>query len=762
MNRTQLQKRLLLAAVTLLGGALAALWVALPNHDLSVLLRPDEWDARDADVVLASLPHGERAPSLEAGTQVLAGRYAVDYTMSLTAPSATGPHTGEMALQGTLEIAAAKERGWFVGRVVAPKVTADATLVPLMGTRADAPGAGFELPFAARLDDDGAIVELRHAKAAPMGARNLIKGLLHASQIVRTEDDVAHAEWTVVEPGADEDIEASYSLRENQLTKTWHSKQLGGERKAAMTAIGKVDMSLAAHTVRDVTWSLHVHANLGMGMGDANYDGEVRAELRWLGQSQGDWARGVDVLGLEVGLGKLRVRAPRPVIAVAPGATADGLIAAASAAAAKRDNNARRKAMQQLATLVKREPALAKTLAARLRAPLPGDDRRTLVEALASSDTVAGREELAGIMDDDVVEGELRADVATVTTFMPRPGDKLLASLRRQSEQAGLSRLGSAALFALAGQARLQADRDPARTAQMNAELLKRAQAKLTLSPTAIVHAPPVAPAGQGMAPEPQGAAGPGSQQAGETWQKGDDLDTLKGDDGTVTPGPTGTGGALPTAIPTNATFAEQLAWLEAVGTIGGPEVLKLVKPWLKHPNHQVRMTATFALRFAHTGAARIELVNQMALDKDGWVRRAAVMATRYHAMAPFLQPVQRALKEDVHPNVRLAAAYNLAMWAHEAPTLMSYVREAANREPKPLVARAMRDLEPMLIRDTPDGSVTMEPVLPHGAHPPSVPHGVQLVARQAPETAATQEGALSQDTQAKSGAPKGAQAGGQ
>ncbi len=737
-------RRSLVAALLATVGLIAALW-------LTVFVADDTSTApTDAATLLAGLPHGEavragKSGAVAASSSPLAGRYQLTYSMTMSAPTAHGQASGEMALKAELQVAAAAQPGWYVGRLLQPKVTADPQLASAMGASVAEPGAGFEVPFALKLDEDGAITAMRHGAEAPSGVRHLLSGLLRALQVVRTREDVDHAGWTLTEPGPDGDREVSYQTKGDALQKDWRVSQLGkgDAKRAPMEAVGAVHMQLAGGTIRDATYALTVDADLGMGLGEARYKGTVNAALKRLGVASAAWAQQLDLDSLEAGLGAKRVHAPRPRIAVAEGATVASLVHAASSAAVQRDRGVRRSAMQQLATLIQRDPSRARQVADLIRSPQPGVERRTLVEALASSNTAAAKAEMSALIEDTDLDPESRADVATVTTFMTQPGAPLIASLTKQLGDAGYSRLGTASLWALAGQARQQADRDAALAASLSTKL--RGQAAATLGPAAAL-LPTKPPESAGLAKF--GAFKAEALKAGATTLapvatgQGADVGDL-GASGGGTVGPTGLGGTPPPSPGALATRGQIDAWLEALGTIGGPEVLPLIRPWLNHPYHQVRMTAVFALRFVQTSAARIEIVNRMALDPDGWVRRSAVMAARYHPVAPFLAPVSRALKEDMHPNVRLAAAYNLAVWAHEAPPLMALVRTAAQREPKPLVARAMRDLEPMLLRDAPDGTVTMEPVLLGGKHIDSVPSGVALVPRQAPKSAATEEGAL-------------------
>ncbi|MCO4762118.1 MAG: hypothetical protein KC502_11475 [Myxococcales bacterium] len=703
-----------------------------------------------------ALSPSRRSAATRRDKSPLAGRYALTYRMTMSAPTARGQASGEMSIAAELEIAAGPKAGWLVGRLVQPLVKADPRLAGQMGTSASQPGAGFDAAFALQFDEDGAITELRHGAKAPSGARSLLSGLLRGLQVVRTEDDVGSKRWQLVEPGPDGDRDVTFVLDGAKLTKTWRVSELGSVEgaRAPMNADGTVRMVFARGFMAHATYDLNVDADLSMGAGKARYVGGVRASLKRIGVASADWAASVDLDMLERGLGAKRIQAPRPKIVVTKGATVASLVQAASSAASQRNSRVRRSAMQQIATLIQQNPARAAVVAELVRHPKPGIERRTLVEALASSNTAAAKAEMSSLIDDPEVDPEARADVATVTTFMTHPGPKILKSLEQQLSGAGRSRLGTASLWALAGQARMQADRNADLSAKLSAMLLTRANA--TLGPaaapllkeddTAVTDKKPAFGAFRSRAM----AAGAKTLEPVSTGTK-PGMGGLGEDDPTVGPG--GSGKKAP-ALSDDATRGQVDAWLDALGTIGGEQVLPLIKPFLHHPYHQIRMTAVFALRFVHTSAGRIEIVNRMALDSDGWVRRSAVMAARYQPMGPFLQPVQRALREDIHPNVRLAAAYNLAVWAHKAPTLMAHVRKAADREPKALVARAMRDLEPMLLRDAPDGTVTMEPVLPGGKHAPSVPGGVVLVDRKVPKTAATAEGALNQGGQSAGDAP--------
>ncbi len=587
-----------------------------------------------------------------------------------------------------------------------------------------------------------------------MGARHLVAGLLYGLQLVQPALEVGKASWTVREPDVDGKVEARYDLRTGGLNKSWFSKGIGTEvakeDKSHVSSQGRCESELADGRIQRALYNLEVRADLGLGAAEARYDGDVKATLQREADVAGDWAKGIDLAALEIGLGARRLQAPRPIVNVRDGASVGSLIAAASAASAKEDSKARRAARQELAVMIQRKPALARDVAQILRQDRPDVERRSLIEALASSDTAEAKAEMASIINDASLQTSLRADVATGTTFMPRPGEGLLNSLRSQSEQAGVSRLGTASLYALSGQARMQPEALLA--ARLSAELQARALIALSEAGAAL-EAKTVAnkqseESAKGKLPLQAPVAVAAEAVAVDA--------PVGGVKAPVTGIEVGKGGPLPAAPAKTVTAGQAIAWLDAVGTLGGDAVRVLITPWHHHPEHQVRMTAAFALRFVHTLEGRQKLVDILNHDPDGWVRRSAVMAMRFHPMAPFIDPVKRALKEDVHPNVRLAAAYNLSVWSTEAPALIEAVRAAAKREPKEFVQRAMEDLEPMLFRDPAGGGPpTMEPMLHGGKHTPSVPEGVVLVERQVGPSAATEEGKLT-SAQVEGSAPTG------
>ncbi len=715
---------------------------------------------QDAAGAQLSDDHAKGQSRAAAMLKRLGGRYRLDYQMSLQAPSSLGPADAKVDLQAALEVAAGQDARWLVGRLVDVELKADPRLLVVMGIDeggdAKTASASFSHPFALLVDGDGAIVELRHDARASVGSRHLVAGLLYGLQLVQPELEVGKAAWTVREPDTDGKVEARYALRAGGLDKSWFSKGIGTELaqedKSHVSSQGRCESDLRDGRIQRATYQLEVRADLGLGVGEARYDGDVKAKLEREADIAGDWARGIDLAALESGLGARRLQAPQPILNVRDGATVGSLIAAASAASAKQDSKARRAAKQELALMIQRQPALAREVAQILREDRVDVERRSLIEALASSDTAEAKAEMAAMIDDATLNTSLRADVATGTTFMPRPGEGLLNSLRGQSEQAGLSRLGTASLYALSGQARMQPD--VALAAQLSAELQTRALIALGEA---------------GAALEAQTLANKRKEEATKGKLPLQAPVALAGEDvaeesAVVVTAPVvglqpGKGGALPAAPAKTVSPGQAIAWLDAVGTLGGDAVRLLIAPWHHHPEHQVRMTAAFALRFVHTLEGRQKLVDILNHDPDGWVRRSAVMAMRFHPMAPFIEPVKRALKEDVHANVRLAAAYNLSVWSTEAPALIEAVRAAAKREPKEFVQRAMEDLEPMLFRDPPGGGPsTMEPMLHGGKHTPSVPEGVVLVERQVGPSAATAEGELT-SAQVEGSAPAGAAA---
>ncbi|MCB9740879.1 MAG: HEAT repeat domain-containing protein [Deltaproteobacteria bacterium] len=707
-------------------GAVAALWPNDPSASARIEAETAvaERAARSDFARAVAKVHGGLA-----GTRLMAGRHGLVYRMSMEAPDPSGRMSAaELRLEGELSLAGAREDGWRVGRLNVGKLDADPRMHALLGVEQQAPAAEFGEVFALKVDEDGAISELRHDPTASVGTRNLVSGLMHAVQIVQTPDDVGQAAWSLREPDTDGEVEASYALSEGKITKRWERSSLGGAGAAhegngdiQLSAKGTATLLLqgegAAMQVSSAEHALDVEADLGMGGAELRYRGEVRASLNRLGDVSALWALTVDVNGMEKGLGATKLRAPRPRIEVAEGATVYGLAMAASAAG-KDKGQLRRQIRQQLSVLIARDPAHAKETAEMLRRGGADVDRRTLIEALAASDSPAAKAEMASIIDDDSLDGDLRADVATGTTFMPRPGSKLLASLETQSQHAGASRIATSALWALAAQADLQQKYDAALAERLQADVLKRSEAVLGAT-------------GEKLLAEHAAKMGEAPPVADKV-----DPDTLPDD-------PPAAADPLAARPGVEATSQQAQAFLDALGNLGSPKAFKLIRPWTYHPNHQVRMTAAMALRSVQTSEARTLIIDIMARDSDGWVRRAAVMAAAYHPPAVMADPVKRALKEDAHANVRLAAAYNLAFWSYQNPKMITYVREAAEREPKPFVARAMRDLEPMLFRDTEGGAVTMEPMLHGGKHIPSVPEGVIEVARQAEKTAATPEGAL-------------------
>lgn len=286
--------RWLAAGAGLLGlGAVIGFWPDEPTAGARV-----EQDAaaasRGGDAASAALGARRRGPL--AGAQLMAGRHALDYSMAMEAPDQTGRSVrAELRPAGELSLSELRADGWRIGRLTVAQLSADERISGMLGVQGAVTPAALAETFALRVDEDGAIAELRHDAAAPVGSRNLVSGLMHAVQVVQTEEDVDEAAWDVREPDTDGQVDATYRKLGDRIEKRWKRDRLAGTGTGAdgnggvtMLAAGSTDLTLERTAgvlrVERAQHSLDVDADLGMGGAPVHYRGEVRASLRRAGR----------------------------------------------------------------------------------------------------------------------------------------------------------------------------------------------------------------------------------------------------------------------------------------------------------------------------------------------------------------------------------------------------------------------------------------------------------------------------------------------
>ena len=135
-----------------------------------------------------------------------------------------------------------------------------------------------------------------------------------------------------------------------------------------------------------------------------------------------------------------------------------------------------------------------------------------------------------------------------------------------------------------------------------------------------------------------------------------------------------------------------KIEFLRALGNLGTPECLPLVRVGLADESEMVRSAAADGLRFQDPAVVKIDLDKGMR-DTSANVRYSVLHAARLLGPAATLDLVKTALYFDKSEWVRLAAVYTVGAWSQVAPALLHVLTDAAPHEKSEKVRVAIRNM---------------------------------------------------------------------
>jgi len=553
--------------------------------------------------------HGARGttlgttPGLTSGAMASSsatGRWQLHYALDFVGPDPSGAErSARLVLDAILELAPTAD-GWQAGRLSGAVVAVDPALVAQLGLDAGDVARDFERAFMSRLDGAHAIAEQRFAPGTPSGVQNLVATLTAGLQVVARPAD-ARA-WTADETGPDGPYVARYTADATRIDKTWHREEgrAPSDPSAAAPVVADGHVVLE-HDARGglarADYRLALRADLSLQEAVAlRYRADVVATLRAIDGGDADWASALSA-------GAFVPRAPldapasaqtaRPAPTESTATRPAAMVLADSRAAHDRgDWRARRAAMHELTEVMREDDGAVDEVVAMLSGTLEARaDVRTMIEALASAGTERARRSLVKLLGDGSVPSEHRRLVATAVGFVRDADPELIDQLRETSLTAGDDPVGSAALYALAAQARVGGELGEGLGLELADELLGRAPAVLD--------------------PEIAGAAA--SDLAIMAW-----LDTV---------GALGGADVWPLVEPylDHPTHRIRRVAVEALRFATTPAArVRLAEIMASHPDQWTRRAAIEAARYQPQAAFEAPVVRAFETDPDRVVRLAA------------------------------------------------------------------------------------------------------------------------------------------
>ncbi len=649
MTRKQ-SVRLGAVAVALSVGAIAATWWSVSTPSEPIIDLADDGDGAPvgphADIVAAHhAGHGQKA---------LSGRYDIEANVSMASTIGDVQRDQRIAVSGQLHLGlpadrAAAAKGWVVGRAVGLKAEGDRDLAKRIGMAADGE-ASPDIDFALRVDERGEVVERRFAKHAAEGTRNLVALTAAAAQVVRPAAKRDAARWQTTENGASVSQYARYDRVDDEvLQKVWSRSRDGLDNPAdanddeptgAALSTGKATLTYTGPVLQRVAIEQVVKVNLSLDP-RVQQKHHVQTDVTMKLRSRVDAPLAVVVGGLapESSFESLRprVRAKPTTRGVQP------ILDASKTAQDKRDWHKRRKASNELAANINGNMAAKQDLRAMLwLGKAKADALRTAVEALGTTEDPTGRAMLAELIGDKAAPYTSRWHAIALMVTLRNPGKALVDVLMKVShdETDDAYKTATAALAAVVHRAR---KKDPTAEKKAYGYMMRRATATFEVD-----HARR--------------------------------LGTLK-EGARYKPNPLASGNPM--------------LWVMALGNLGGEKVFKLVQPYLVDNRKSMRRHAIGAMRFIPTNPARLAIVKAMQRDPSPYNRRAAAETALYHPQYLMEEHVVRSMREDLHPEVQLGAAWTLAVWGVTAPALYQEIRNAAERADNKMLKKTLLEMAP-------------------------------------------------------------------
>ena len=606
-----------LAAAALMAVA-GSLWLTLapvgrPSAELGP--QPTRGTPAAQPVLAASEPNRGLA-------QRWAGRYALEFSSRVhTAGVQGGKELIQVSAQGQLQLTAlpgATGEVWLAGRARGARLQANALALRVSDLGSEQSPLAIDADFAARVDTEGRVLEVRFAPGLPTGIQAMWTGVMRDLQFVVPPASSAGS-WKADEANLNAEFTSSYQRQpDGSYAKRWSVATDGEKGKGALfTGQGDGRFAFADGHVRDARMEM---SGGGRGLADVEmprYTAQV--SLRWLGPADAAWSRQVKPKQMVAFAGQTRPGREAKVPAL-PLSEFEAKVEAASAGKKLQDRADKRR---HLTAVLRRDASVAQEVRTRLASgQLAEPVERTYIEAMVMADTPATQEAMVSLASDEAIDHRLVLQVLSGSLFFSHPGPAYVGALEQLSQDRQRSQRANASLLTLGAAVRATANDDPAEAERLHRKMLDRATPRI-----------------------------------------------LSGQVGIDAPG------AMIDLNPADS--RERASWLDGLGNAGQPEAASLVAQALQDENEMVRKSAAQALRFMPAKAVKSAMIKAMKQEESIFVREALLLAARYHGPEHQLDLVTKALRGDESEYVRLGAAYTVAVWTMEAPALNQVLQQA-------------------------------------------------------------------------------------
>lgn len=622
-----------------------------------------KWAAAAAAMAVAVIGVGlwwtYAAPAAPATLE--SGAYALHYDFALQRPRPGGEQeTISATINGTLHLGR-RQASHMAGRLRVDSLVLNAGARRLGFLQKGAKQA-LSRPFSLAMGPRGQVTEVQLSSDLPLAVRSVLATVAHGTQYVAPVKPAAK-QWRTQETDANGEYEATYRvLSPDEVEKTWTLGQ--DDPFGSVLGHANAVYALEGSRVQAVTLEQKGEALAGRSDGPRS-PFELALSLVRTGNADTAWLEaGSDAPQLEPFT--TRTGVPKNIRVAAPPPRPKGeLLTALSTVDGTESLSEHTELRNELTEAVRRDPTVAEPLEQLLRREKVAiHQARYAVEALLGARTPQADARAARLLRDATVTQTARTLLLGGATLLDNPGRPVVDAVRSVMTSGEPPLRGQAAMAA-AGIA----------TQFSRSEVLQQG----AVNGGSATQPPTPAPA------EPPNTSEPSGDADASDDSDGSDADALAAAviemaRRVLLPGPN--------APP--ATFGAKARFLRALGNLGTPECLPLVRAGLEDDNLLVRAVAATALRFQDPAAVKEDLAKGMD-DPALEVRAAVIKAARKMGPAAARDLVRNALYFDESEYVRLQAVYTFGAWSREAPSLVTTLTNAAEREESAKVLREIR-----------------------------------------------------------------------
>lgn len=550
-----------------------------------------------------------------------------DLRYALVAEVGSGGQAATMSVDGALEVAPVLE-------------LADAQWLPLrlVGAKVRQDQVAVALsgrlepealqtPWLVRLQSDGRVAEVRFAPQTAEPVQALLASLALSAQFTRPAAPAAQA-WDAEEHELNGVFRAQYARKSDGNVTKRRQNQQGRWPQVDATTEFAFDPSQAEPQLLQVTVAERGQAPVGgMVQGDHTwFPYRIDIALRRTGAGSAGWAQRLDPATMVAFA--TRDRAARRDRPTRPFAAVVAQLKTLPQEAKTKEFVGLR---DELARAIRDQPGMVAAADQLLRsAALSGDAEVMAVAALVSARSPQAQLAAAELVGDDALRPTLRALVLQAVTQLDQPSSAMVAAVQNLAVTGPNTALGRLAANTLGAQVAWLIDAgDTDAAASALAAML--GEAAPIVAPATFVH--------------------PGQQEAN---------------------------------------IATRVGWLSGLGNTRHAAALPILLAALNEPEEMVRAHAAFALRHQDPQACFAVMAEVMSKEKSMLVRSYIVDAARTMGPAATQPIVEKALRFDESPRVRVSAAYAIGVWMVTAPGLSTVLQEALAKEKSPVVAEAI------------------------------------------------------------------------